>query len=394
MEKILNKNKTQTAIIVLLTIIFTILFFQMFGKAYREGGYDFTSYLLSSKALLNNTNPYIQNTPYPYIYPLFLAALLTPFTFLPYSVNNILWFFINIGSFGFSVYFLLKIFYKIPISKKVLLTTIFFIVALIFSPIQNHLLNGQANFLVLLFSTLFFYLYDKNNIFSCLFLAYAISLKIVPLIFLIFLLIEKKYRSIILTIVFIFVCVFVLPYFFAGVKIVDYYSYYLDNFIFNSFSSVKTVDTSKPMYFTLYGFITNIFPSSRSFGTYLQIVSASSLLLPILYLHYQLLKINVFQRKLLLFSLLSLSILLINPSSQTHHLVFITPSIFLIIINIYKKIDTEKRLLIFYYTLAFILFWSGNIFKYTPLVFLSLSTLFIIIILPPNKIRLSNEKIR
>ncbi|MDP2366511.1 MAG: glycosyltransferase 87 family protein [Ignavibacteria bacterium] len=202
-------------------------------------------------------------------------------------------------------------------------------------------------------------------------------------IFLIFLLIEKKYWDIILTIAFLFICVFVLPYLFTGAKIFDYYSYYLENFIFNSLS-VKTDNISEPMYFTLYGFINEIFVSSRSFGMYLQIVSTSLLLLPIVYLHYQLLKIDVSQRKLLLFSLLSLSILLISPSSQTHHLVFIIPSMFLIIINFYEKIDKDKRLFIFYYTLVFILFWLGNIFKHTPLVFLSLCTLFIIIILSKN----------
>lgn len=174
-----------------------------------------------------------------------------------------------------------------------------------------------------------------------------------------------------------------LPYLFTGAKIFDYYSYYLENFIFNSLS-VKTDNISEPMYFTLYGFINEIFVSSRSFGMYLQIVSTSLLLLPIVYLHYQLLKIDVSQRKLLLFSLLSLSILLISPSSQTHHLVFIIPSMFLIIINFYEKIDKDKRLFIFYYTLVFILFWLGNIFKHTPLVFLSLCTLFIIIILSKN----------
>ncbi len=385
MEKILNKNSTQIAIIVLLSIVFIILFVQMFGKAYRSGGYDFTSYLLSSKALLNNTNPYIQNTPYPYIYPLFLASILTPFTFLPYSINNILWFAINVGSFGFSVYLLLKMFYIMPPSKKVFLTIISFIVLLIFSPIQNHLLNGQINFLVLLFSTLFFYWYDKNNILSSLFLAFAISLKIVPLIFLMFLLLEKRYRAIIFTIVFTFICVFVLPYLFIGVKIVNYYSYYLGNFIFHSFST-NTVNYSESMNFTLYGFINNIFVSSNAFGMYLQIVSAFVVLLPILYLHYQLLKINYFQRRIIIYSLLSLSILLISPSSQTHHLAFIIPSIFWIIINFYEKIDKEKRFFILYCILVFILFWLGNIFKKTPLVFLSLSTLFIIIILSKNKI--------
>jgi len=365
----------------------------MFGKAYREGGYDFTSYLLSAEALLKGTNPYTVDTPYPYIYPLFLASVLTPFTLLPYSINNFLWFFINVGSFGFSVYLLLKIYFKMSPSKQVFLFVLFFMVIVLFSPIQIHLLNGQVNFLVILFCTLFIYWNDRNNKLSSLFLAFAISLKIVPLVFLIFLFIEKKYKDILLTIVFSFISVFVLPFLFAGIKTIDYYSYYFDHFIINAFST-NLSDNSIAVYFTLTGFITSFFVSLKSFGIYVQIISAVIILSPIVYLHHRLLKENIFQKNLLLFSLYSLSVLLISPSSQTHHLVFIIPAIFWIIINFYEKIDKEKRWYIFYYMLVFALFWAGNIFKHSPLIFISIITLFIItFIISQKKIRLANEKI-
>ncbi|MGB4850876.1 MAG: hypothetical protein WBQ38_01050, partial [Ignavibacteria bacterium] len=69
----------------------------------RAGNNDFTSYMLSSKALLENTNPYNNGSPFPYVYPLTLAFILIPFTLLPDIPLQILWFILN-------VFFLYKIF--------------------------------------------------------------------------------------------------------------------------------------------------------------------------------------------------------------------------------------------------------------------------------------------
>jgi hypothetical protein len=362
----------------------------MLGKANRDGGYDFTSYLLSAKALLNNTNPYTTSTPFPYIYPLFLAFILIPITFLPYVVNNIFWFLINVSSFGLTIFFLLKMFYNNTPSKKIFLIVIFFTTLLIFSPIQNHLLNGQVNFIVLLSCTLFFYFYEKNNTLSNIFLAFAISLKIFPLIFLLFLLIEKKYLNIIWTIAISFFFVIFLPFLFTGDKLIEYYSYYLNNFIFSSVSA-NSVSDSGSMYFTLSGFISDLFPGIKAFNIYVKIFSVILILSPIMILHYQLKKINYFQKNIIINSLLSLAILLISPSSQTHHLAFIIPAAFWIITNAFEKARTGNKSFIYCYIIIFILFWLGSIFKHTPLLFISLAVMFIIIIISRNNVVAENQ---
>jgi hypothetical protein len=388
------KNKTKRNILiaagVILSIVFIILFVQMLGKAYRKDGYDFTSYLLSAKALLNGQNPYTVNTPFPYIYPLFLASVLTPFTFLPYGLNNVLWYFVNLGSFTFLLYLLIKQFNS-P-SRDVYLFVLFMTVLLIFCPLQNNLLNGQINFLVLLFCALFFYYFDSNNLLANLFLAIAISLKILPLVFLLFLLVEKKYKDIGLIILISFVFVFLLPGIFAGTRTIGYYSYYLNHFISESVSNTGSQST-RSIYFTLNGFLTSNFAGLRQYGLYLLIANALIILSPIVYLDVRLSAKNRPGRKLLMFSLYSLSLPLISPVSETHHLIFIIPALFLIIINIYKSRDRERKQFAFYYTLVFIIFWLGELNKFSPFVFLTLVTLLILMIVKQNKFRLTNEEI-
>ena len=381
MKKFFYQNYN-VIIIVILSVVFIVFFIQMFGKAYREGGYDFSSYLLSSKALLNGTNPYATTSPFPYIYPLFLAYILVPLTYLPYNVNNVLWFIINVGAFGWTIFFLTRMIYDYKSSIQKFLAITFFIVLIIINPIQNHLLNGQVDFAVLLCSALFFYWFGRNNILSNMFLAIAISLKIVPLIFLIFLFIEKKYWDILLTILFSLVFILLLPYFFNGAIIFDHYSYYINNFILGSFSG-SHISTTDTMYFTLFGFITHVFNIPDSLLLYLKIICAFLIILPIGYLHFQLVKSNVSNRKMIIFSLLSLSILLISPSSQTHHLIFLIPALFVIIINFFST-DGNKIRSIIYYITFFVLFWIGSVFKYPPFIFISIITLFIIILFDKN----------
>ena len=361
------------------------------GKAGRAGGYDFTSYLTSSKALLSGSNPYLTNSPFPYIYPLFLASVLIPFTYLPYQINVIIWFILNVGAFLLSLYFLQKQFFNISPSRINFLFILFLTVISIFSPIQNNLLNGQVNFIVLLFCVLFFYYEEKRLLLSSFFLAVAVSIKIVPLIFLLYLITGRKYLYVLTVLIFSFFFIFVLPCIFTGIKLIDYYNYYLNNFVLSSFSGADI--SSKSIYFTLYDFVKNFFDVPDLFNIFLRIFLISMIIFPIIYLHNRFLKTGLRpQRILLIFSLLSLAILLISPSSQTHHLIFLTPAIFLIISNLLAEKE-NKTIFISYYISFFILFWLGSIFKYSPFIFLSIMTMFVIIIISRNIIWMPNERI-
>ena len=92
---ITSKQNYRKGIVVLTIVVGTILLIQTFHKAYRVQGYDFTSYLLSAEALLQQKNPYTLDTVFPYIYPLFLAFTLIPLSVIPYGAANLIWFVLN-----------------------------------------------------------------------------------------------------------------------------------------------------------------------------------------------------------------------------------------------------------------------------------------------------------
>src|SRR5690606_38645342 len=138
--------KTLLVFIGLVTIFFLI---QTYGKAYRDYGYDFTSYLLSSKAFYSGLNPYQTETPFPFIYPLFLCLVLQPLIILPYWLAVFLWF---IGSF-FAIFFSAFMFLRMlrpTISEKSIIVIFGCLYLLLFPIISNNYLNGQINFFIVL----------------------------------------------------------------------------------------------------------------------------------------------------------------------------------------------------------------------------------------------------
>ncbi|MBV6479681.1 MAG: hypothetical protein HGGPFJEG_02472 [Ignavibacteria bacterium] len=81
-----------------LSIVYVIIIVLSFQMINRSGNNDFTSYVLSSKALLKHTNPYETGSPFPYIYPLTLAFILLPFSYFPPTYLQIAWFFLTFSS--------------------------------------------------------------------------------------------------------------------------------------------------------------------------------------------------------------------------------------------------------------------------------------------------------
>jgi hypothetical protein len=91
-------RRMQIVALALLAGLLIVLLLQTFRQAYRAGGYDFTSYLLSAKALWNGNNPYKTDTQFGYLYPLFLAFAILPLAAAPYWLANFLWFSLSIAS--------------------------------------------------------------------------------------------------------------------------------------------------------------------------------------------------------------------------------------------------------------------------------------------------------
>lgn len=156
---VIDSRYTYKISIILLCLLVIELFIQTMGKALRPHGYDFTTYYLSARALIEGTNPYQNPSIFPYIYPLSFAFFITPLALFSHETASAIWFLLSILALfgaGKLIYLLLsQEGYKIDKSKLPLLILIFLVVLI--TPVQNNLLNGQINIVLLFLCVAFFY---------------------------------------------------------------------------------------------------------------------------------------------------------------------------------------------------------------------------------------------
>lgn len=373
--EILLSKKLFYILIFIIAAVSIIFLIQTYGKAYRDSGYDFTSYLLSSKALISSANPYDTNTSFHYVYTLTLAFLLIPLTFLPYWLSNLIWFVLNFSAFFYTIYILWNLLSERTdkYNKNKFTLFLFLTFILVVNIIQNNLLNGQINIIILVLCILFYKSHLNEKIFwQVFYLSLAISLKLTPLILIVYLIIKKKYSiaiySLLLSLVFIF-----LPYLIVGNQIVYYYSYYIDLLTPLSNTSIQMEG------FNLYTLIQKVFFFIPFFNTTNKIVE-SVVVFSLFILFYVLNKyiiIGNIYSSTLYFCMYLLGILLLSPISEIHHLILILPTIFtlLIIIQYYEKAEIRTTLIS---SFVFMLFFIVGFIMGSNLLFLfSILTLFI-----------------
>jgi len=152
-------------------------------------GYDFQIYMNSAKAFLTGGDPYALAYKYAPITLLFYI----PFTYLKYNLAITLMTALNLVLIGFTTCFVLKILehYKIRLSelnKALLLFAILF-----FYPVTSNM-YGQANIIILLAFTLFYYftIVQPNNLKAGTALVIASILKVFPVALLFFSLQRRK----------------------------------------------------------------------------------------------------------------------------------------------------------------------------------------------------------
>lgn len=339
---------------VLLSLFFAILLVQTYNKAYRDVGYDFTSYLLSAQAILHGENPFQTDSPFTYMYPMFFAFAMIPLSLLPYWLSNFLWYIINVGSLLGSIFILIK---QSSTGLKTdwgahLYAPLVVALLLLTAIIQNHLLNGQVNFVVLLLCVLFLkYDFEDRIWLSSVFLALAVAIKLVPLVFFLFLLLRGRYKSLLLSSVF-FVAFCLLPAITLGQGLLDLYADYLRHFVFGKFSGGET---GQHVYYTLHGFLSQIAPTLRSIPG-LKIVSAAVVALSVAVVDFVAIRRNGRRASWWTCHLYLMAILFISPLSETHHLAYLLPAFVLTVIKLLYDIDLPVRtqgLLLFAFVICF-----------------------------------------
>jgi hypothetical protein len=329
------------AAVILLSVLLIVFLIQAYNRAYRDVGYDLTSYLLSSQAILNGENPFEIDSPFPYCYPMFFAFTLIPLSFLPYWLSNFLWYWINVASLLGSIVILVK-----QSSKDLktdwgnhLYAPLVIALLLLTAVVQNHLLNGQVNFVVLLFCALFLkYDFEDKAILASVFLALAAAIKLVPLILFLFLFLRSRYKTLVLsTVLFIAFCL--LPVITFGWDLFNLYGDYVRGFIFGKFSGGEV---GHHTYFTLHGFLSQTAPALRSIPG-LKIVSAAVIVLAVAAVDLMAIRRNGRVAGLWTCHLYFTAILLISPLSEIHHLAFLLPAFALMLVKLLHDADLPAQ---------------------------------------------------
>jgi len=328
-------------------LIMLIFFIQMFGKASRKDGWDFSSYLLSSIAFFNGTNPYATGSIFPFVYPLFACVILYPLASVPYWIASVVWFFLSTLALCFSTLTVFRL-YDSSLTYKDIAALFFIPFIILVDVIQNNFLNGQINIIVLFLCILFFkYSLESRRLVASLLLSAAISIKLTPAIFLLYLIIRRDFLSLVLTLVFLAVFIFALPYAIAGHKTVEWYSQYIQSFLVYNIASRGEV--SDEFGYSITAIFSHFFPLIPKLLSFLLASLVS--ILPIVWVHFTSQKDERTKQAVLL-SLYSIAFLLVTPMTETHHLINLLPAI--CIITLVLTSYARNNFQISFFTLAIV----------------------------------------
>jgi hypothetical protein len=357
-----------------------VLLLQTYRQAYRPEGYDFTSYLLSAKALWAGSDPYKTGTTFEYIYPLFLAFVLIPLSMVPYWLANLIWFALSVSS-------LLCVCQSLPKLAKFesgaksdgrYLWPAAIVLAVLFSPIQNNLLNGQVNLIVLFCCTMFLRSYAREKgIAAAAWLGAAIAIKIVPGILVVFLLVRGRFRVVAWTA--FFAALFcLLPAVVAGKNIVGFYEHYWNWFFWPS--ALGRVPPNG-MFFSLRGTLQYLLPGT-GMNAWLRVTAQVVSLSALVAIDLAGRKSPPPQRDAWAFSTYLLGCLLLSPTAEIHHLVFAVPAVCLIAAKMLfdRRWPTKTVIAL---AACFVLCFDAiaNLRVATPFFFVSLVILLVIVFL-------------
>lgn len=192
---VLESRLARVGSVVVWLVCVTIMLFGALHKAHRPNGNDLTLYLDTAQGLLAGRHPYGIPAMFAYAYPLFLAAVLTPLTALPRDAAIVLWFVGCVTALAYAARVTVDLARERGIVRRGIPLTVPLVVLwfLLLDPIQSDLLNGQANFPVLLLSVLCLRaLFRGYTLGMAASLATAIAVKITPALLLGFLAVRRR----------------------------------------------------------------------------------------------------------------------------------------------------------------------------------------------------------
>jgi hypothetical protein len=387
--------RNSTVAVCIIAALLAILLAQTFHSAYRVDpqthrldGNDFTSYLLSAKALLDGEDPYKTDTPYPYIYPPFLAFVLIPLTAIPYWLAQLIWFGVGAACLLVSCAMLVQMAsseVKTTLGWHLAMPSLVLLLVLI-QPIQSNQLNGQVNSVVLLCCVMFLSFFIRNrDVPAAAYLAAAIAIKLLPAVLLVFVCVRRRYRLLAWTIAF---AAFygLLPGIVAGQSLFTFYESYAQSFLVPTM--MDQAKNSETMFSSFYGVIGYCFPAAKS-SLWAKIVGMAAALASMIAVDATSRNSPQLRRDVWSFCACLLGYLFMSPMAQLHHLIYAVPAVFLIGVKMMFDRAWTTGPIIALGAAFFLLFdIAAKLDKTSPAYFVSLVVLLILLVLAGRESRL------
>ena len=320
-----RERPVQIAVALLSLAILAVCLKGTFERAYRPDGYDVHCFLATARAVRAGANPYQLDLPIPYNYPLLACTAAVPLTFLPEPIVHGGWFLATLAAWACVVGLLVHRLrpFKADRWRPELWLPLGFGSLLLFGPIQNHLLNGQTDALVLLLCVLFWIDWrERRGGRAALWLGLGVSLKLVPALFVLPLLMRRSWAILGLTCLWVVVLSVALPALFLGTGVLPAYEYYAQTFLLGQFDGSIHSDQSGHCY-TLYGTMAWLVPALKN-SLAAKAGAALMVLSPLAALEWRGSPRTVWSSLARLETYLT-TILLLTPLSETHHLTVLLP---------------------------------------------------------------------
>ena len=311
-------------------ICVTILLFGALHKAHRPNGNDFTLYLDTAQGLIAGRYPYGTPAMFAYAYPLFLAAVLIPFTALPRDLAIVLWFLGCVAAVVYAARVAVDLARERGIVRDGVPLTVPLVALwfLLFDPIQSDLLNGQANFPVLLLCILCLRaLFRGRAMGIAASLAVAIAVKITPGLLVGFLAVRRRWQAIVLSLG-LAAALVLAPLALVGQGLVPYRAY-VDSFILTRVR--EDFLTHQGVRFSVNGIIEKVAPEWGA-APWRRILGGGLPLLGLAVVEMAAARRPARGREIWIFSLYLLTLPLATPMSEVHHLTYAFPALGLVLL--------------------------------------------------------------
>ncbi|MGV8121387.1 MAG: glycosyltransferase family 87 protein [Candidatus Xenobiia bacterium LiM19] len=184
------------------------------------------------------------------IYPPLMYVLIVPLTLLHLAQYIQIWFLLNILLLALSAFLISQCLIraagvKIPVPASIMLLISSFLTVFLYSPTVDCLMQGQANILLLfLFSSILYCYLSDRKVLAGLFLALCISIKLFPVLFLLYFAIRREWKVVLWTLL----CTFIINLAIFLIYGQQIFSSYIENIF--------------PLYFSSQ--VINVFPYNRS----------------------------------------------------------------------------------------------------------------------------------